>query len=309
MKRTALAALLSLFLLPGASAAPTGDVDVQLLDGSGFYLDEYRGEKPLLLKFWASWCRVCLGQMPAYNELYANYGDRVQFLSVNAAINETLEQARATVEKYALEMPVAYDGSGRLWERFDVIATPMYVLLDRDGAVAYTHYRHDKNLELALDAVLATRAPETAGLEPGSPPRAPVDIDGQPVDLQPADDETLLIYHFATWCETYLRETDPDRVPHCREFRNDVKRLAARNIPGLRIIGFATRNGIAPESVRKYREQHGIEHQLVYDAAGTFAARFGVRDFPYLVVVRDDAMVHSSDRLDAALIQDLVSSR
>lgn len=260
-----------------------------------------------MLKFWASWCSVCLQQMPAYNELHARYGDRVQFLSVNAAINDPLEQARATAGKHALKMPVAYDESGKLWDRFDVIGTPMYVLVDRDGAVVFTHYLHDESLELALDAVLASRAPETAGLEHDSAHRAPADIDGQPFDLEPADNETLVVYHFATWCETYLRETDPDRVPQCREFREGIARLAARSLPGLRIIGFATRNGIDPQSVRQYREQRGIDHQLVYDAAGTFAARFGVRDFPYLVVVRDGAVVHSSDRLDPALLRDLAS--
>jgi thiol-disulfide isomerase/thioredoxin len=302
-----LAALLSLFLLPGASAAPQAAVSVRLLDGGGLSLDEYRGDKPLLLKFWASWCGVCLEQMPAYNDLHARYGDRVQFLSVNAAINDPLEQARATVEKHELKMPVAYDESGQLWDRFDVIATPMYVLLDRGGAVVFAHYLHDENLEHALEAAIASRAPESAGLEPDRAPRTPTDIDGQPFDLEADDNETLVVYHFATWCETYLRETDPERIPRCREFRESIDRLAARNLPLLRIIGFATSNGIDAESVRQYREQHGIDHQLVYDRAETFAARFGVRDFPYLVVVRDGAVVHSSDRLDPALLRDLAS--
>jgi hypothetical protein len=51
MKRYVLAAILSLFLSTGASAAPPADVAVQLLDGGAFSLDEYRGEKPVLLQF------------------------------------------------------------------------------------------------------------------------------------------------------------------------------------------------------------------------------------------------------------------
>lgn len=305
MKRTVVQIILWLFLLPGASGATTSDFSVNLLGGGRFTLHEYRGEKPVLLKFWATWCAACLKEMPAYRELHAEYGARVQFLAVNVAINDPLRKVRAAVREHELTMPVAYDAAGRLWQQFNVIGTPMYVLIAGDGTIAFTGHRHDERLALAMDAVLARRIVDTEQNGPADIPDGLADIDGKPVQLATGKNEMLVVYHFAAWCESYLRETYPEHAERCRQFRGNIGTLVALELPGTRFIGFATRYSSSRESVQQYRARYGIVHQLVFDTTGVFAERFGVRDFPHVVVIRNGAVVHSADRIDAGLIENL----
>ena len=107
--------------------------------------------------------------MPAYIELHETYGERVQFLAVNVAVSDPLERVIEAVESFDLQMPVAYDETGELWDKFDVVGTPAYVLLDRSGNVAFRSYGHNEELVVALDNVVTpirdnNAEPEDAGL-------------------------------------------------------------------------------------------------------------------------------------------------
>lgn len=299
MKKFVMPALFWLFLLPGSSGAePVTDFSAKLIDGGVFSLSEYRGDKAILLKFWATWCRTCLKQMPDYRKLHEKYGERVQFLSVNVAVNDPLEKVRAAVREHRLTMPVTYDEEGTLWNQFGIMGTPMYALIDNRGEIIFRGYHHDENLELALEGLPGERKQITFNL-----PKYLVDVTGNPLQVETGRDETLVAYHFATWCESYLQETDAERVRKCREFRTGIERLS--QLANIRLVGFATRYSSDKESVLRYRRQHRIDHPLVFDESGTFAEQFGVRDFPHLVVLRNNSVVRHRDHIDAALIEQL----
>lgn len=298
MKYIALPALFWLLVISATSAAATADFSVPLINGGEFSLREYRHKKPVLLKFWATWCRACLKQMPAYSALYEKYGKQVQFLSVNVAVNDPLEKVRATVREYGLQMPVTYDRTGTLWNQFGVMGTPTYVLIDNAGNIAFRGHRHDENLEKALDRLTASGRPTAFNL-----PQHLADIDGKPVTLESKKGKTLVAYRFATWCESYLRETDPQRVQKCRAFRQGIERLARET--DVRLVGFASRYSSDRDSVLRYRRQNHIAHPLVFDEEGVFTKRFGVRDFPHLVVLRNNRVLLHADHVDTTLIDQL----
>ena len=110
-------------------AADNESVVARLLNGSTYDVLDAGSEEPVLLKFWATWCVACLQEMPAYVELHEKYGERVRFLAVNVAVSDPRDRVASTVDQYELSMPVAYDESGDLWNRYDIIGTPTYVLL------------------------------------------------------------------------------------------------------------------------------------------------------------------------------------
>ncbi|MBB3062529.1 TlpA family protein disulfide reductase [Microbulbifer rhizosphaerae] len=299
MKKFVTPALFWLFLLPGSSIAePVADFSVKLIDGGEFSLHRGAKGKPLLLKFWATWCRACLKQMPDYRKLYKQYGKRVQFLAVNVAVNDSPEQVSAAVREHELTMPVAYDETGELWSRFNVMGTPMYLLLNAEGEIVFSGYRHDERLKQALEKL--PTAEQSAAPEP---PPVLTDLDGNTLQLVAGPGEILVAYHFATWCESYLTDTDAERAKACAEFRQGINRLG--QIPGVRLIGFATRYSSDTESLQRYRQQYRIDHSLVFDRAGIFARHFAVRNFPHLVVLRHGAAPRHWQRIDENLLQQL----
>src|SRR3989338_1707700 len=59
------------------------DFEVQLSDGSTFKLSDYRGEKPVLIEFWATWCPYCKRDFNTVKNIYPDYEDDVVFLAID----------------------------------------------------------------------------------------------------------------------------------------------------------------------------------------------------------------------------------
>lgn len=53
-----------------------------------------KSEKPVIVDFWAPWCGPCMMTKPILEKLAKEYGDRVEFMPVNA------DEAREVIEQY-----------------------------------------------------------------------------------------------------------------------------------------------------------------------------------------------------------------
>ncbi len=103
----------------------------QVIGGGVIDTVELRG-KPLLLVFWAPWCKVCATEMPLINDLQASFGKDANVLGVG------LSGPRADMEEFVRNhepgFPNVY-GDQDIAARFGIRAFPTMVLLDGDGAV------------------------------------------------------------------------------------------------------------------------------------------------------------------------------
>ncbi len=107
--------------------------DFDLLDGSRLPASELRG-KVLVHMFWATWCPICLDDLPNLQRLHAAYASRgfeVIALSV--------DRNRADVEKFwrrhAYRFPVAMRTMEMRDEYGDLTGTPTFLITDRHGIV------------------------------------------------------------------------------------------------------------------------------------------------------------------------------
>lgn len=106
--------------------------------------------KPTLLWFWAPHCTFCRAEAPALLEFAKTYGDQVQILGLGAQDN--LDQAvdfLADTSTQKLEM--VWDASGKSWLHYKVTNQPTVVVLDAQGKVTKTWFRHFDAKEI-LDA-------------------------------------------------------------------------------------------------------------------------------------------------------------
>ncbi len=97
--------------------------------------------KPVVVNFWATWCGYCVEELPDFNKLAAEYGDRVQFMMVDLpdGYRETKNSALSFVEQNQYTFPVFFDADYSASTAYSVQSIPMTLLIDKDGNLYKTH--------------------------------------------------------------------------------------------------------------------------------------------------------------------------
>lgn len=123
----------------GGTATSGGDTAAEVSftasDGSSHTLAEMQGT-PVVLNMWATWCKPCVKEMPAFDEVAAGT-DTVRIIGVNVA------DEAADAEAFAQELGVTYeqftDPSGELSDAFEVTGLPATAFIDAQGNVVDVH--------------------------------------------------------------------------------------------------------------------------------------------------------------------------
>lgn len=90
--------------------------------------------KPLVLRFWADWCKFCEPEMKLIDTVRQRYQDRgLEILAVNAG------QDKATIEAFMQKLgvgyPAALDESSKIAKSYGVVGLPTTYLIDGQGIV------------------------------------------------------------------------------------------------------------------------------------------------------------------------------
>jgi len=140
-----------------APAAPA--ITVRLLDGSAtFDSRALLGKKVLLVRFQASWCKVCAQEAGDVERIHQTYGPRgVQVLAIH--VQDAEADARSFLEKAGATYPAALDPKLRIGNRFGFKGTPYTVVVDRKGEIVARIHGSATELRMraALDPVLERR--------------------------------------------------------------------------------------------------------------------------------------------------------
>lgn len=153
---------------PAADAAPTPtpalamapDFTVYDADGEPVRLSDFRGT-PVVINFWASWCGPCQNEMPDFEQAYADYGDEIEFVMLNATYGrETMDSARSFLEESGYTFPVYYDTDADAAAAIGVTAFPTTLFIGPDGTLtAYAISMLDaETLQRGIDMLLDSAA-------------------------------------------------------------------------------------------------------------------------------------------------------
>lgn len=103
------------------------------LDGQPVDAAQFAG-KPVLVKFFAQYCKPCKETLPAAERIHeANPG--VVFIGVDE--DESVDAANGIVQQYGLTFPVIHDESNVLSGRFRVSSMPMTFVADASGVIRW----------------------------------------------------------------------------------------------------------------------------------------------------------------------------
>lgn len=282
----------------GLVGKPGPSLMLRSIDGGTIDVTNTYGRKPIYLKLWATYCIPCRAQMPGFQKIYEAYGDRMQIVAVDAGIGDDPAKVRTFVARANMGMPVAID-DGTLGAFLRLEATPFHLLIGRDGRIAYAGHQDGPRLDAAIQRVL------TSDARPGRVDKSPVDSitrlepgdmvpaldlrggDDRPVRFAPgATGRSRAILFTAVWCETYLKDTEPETVAACRRARERVDTLSQTE--AVEWIGVVAHLWTTPKSLASYEARLKPRVPMAVDTEGFAFRRFGIQRLPAVALINPD---------------------
>lgn len=287
-ERRARTAGASLIGQPGPAAV------LETIDGQKIDLAELYGEKPVYLKFWATWCVPCRQQMPGFEQLQKTMGDKVQVIAVNTGFTDDIDSIRAYRKEHQLTMPIVIDDGG-LAADLNLRVTPQHVVIGRDGRISHIGHLDDQALHAALERAVseqpasASRSKTDAAAE--TPQFAVGDtvtdlsietLDGDQVKLGKGDKPRALVF-FAPWCESYLEESRPETSQACLRVRKDVDSLMGQS--DIEWLGVSSGLWVSASDLQDYKSTTPTTLPLALDEQDELFRAFAIRDIPTVILL------------------------
>lgn len=145
--------------LAGTGQETAPDFTLDDLRGDPVTLTDALADGPVIVDFWATWCRPCRRALPRLQKLAVKYEGRVRVLAVSIDGPRSRAQIAPTVRTLGLTMPVLLDADKTVASLYRVTTIPTTFLIAPDGRIAAVHngFRDGeiKRLAAEIDRLLA----------------------------------------------------------------------------------------------------------------------------------------------------------
>jgi len=153
-----------------AASEKAPDFTLKNLSGKDVKLTELLKDGPVVIDFWATWCKPCIKGFPQLQKLFDNYrncGMKVVAVSIDGPRSSSRVGSFIKSKGYTFE--VLLDSSQKVAKKYHVSSVPRTVLVGTDGAILYsvTGYRPGHHEELA--ETMKELFPEECPEEPATP--------------------------------------------------------------------------------------------------------------------------------------------
>jgi peroxiredoxin len=157
--------LLVLTLVAASIGAESKAPDFALpnIDGKEVKLADLLARGPVIIDFWATWCKPCIKGFPALQQIHEKYkaqGLTVIAVSVDSPKSRSRVSPFISSQKYTFE--VLLDIEGKVAQKYNAVAIPRTVLINPKGEIIYTAvgYRptNEEQLDEAVQSVLPKKA-------------------------------------------------------------------------------------------------------------------------------------------------------
>lgn len=240
--------------------------------------------KPTYIKLWASWCQPCLEQMPHFEKLYQEYGDKVNFVAVNININEKRQEISKVQQRFKLSMPIYLDQQGQLALALGLVGTPYSVLLNQKGEKLYSSHESDA----ALDGFISRLA---QGQQlPAETATSDMTAAAQQKLLANYQTGEQLVFFTATWCDWYLAESRPEMAKQCKDAQAGLNQLAAL-LPQKNWSGVVNHLWTDDKALTEFNTLYQMKVPFQIDSYGVLFQHFNVRSIPVLLKIKDGKKV------------------
>ena len=109
------------------------DFILNSLNGEKVQLSSFRGNKAVILNFWASWCPPCRQEMPAFEKIYRENKGNLEIIGIN--LQESPEAVRKSIGEIQVSYPILLDPDKSAREAYNVFTQPVTYFIGVDGRI------------------------------------------------------------------------------------------------------------------------------------------------------------------------------
>jgi len=148
--------VLSIFLLILFSISLTAQsinhLHLKTVDNKRFEVKKYLEKGPVVIAFWATWCKPCRKELPALKKVYDKYtNDGLTILAISIDSPRSMSKVKNFVKKSDLPYIFLIDPNGEESTKLQVKDIPYTLLANQSGKIVYTHRGYRKGDEKKLD--------------------------------------------------------------------------------------------------------------------------------------------------------------
>ena len=151
MKKTILLTLMLAAAMTASAVLP--DVTLRDIHGHDIQVAELaKTGKPVIISFFATWCKPCMRELKAMHDYYADWQDdhglTIYLVSVDQA--QDAQKVKPLVDGNGWEYQVLLDPNGELKRAMNVQSIPHLFVLNKKGDIVYNHIGYTEGDELEL---------------------------------------------------------------------------------------------------------------------------------------------------------------
>lgn len=274
-------------LLPFAKAANLPEelltMPIYLTTGEVVTLKQYQGKKPVYLKFWATWCKPCLKQMPHFEEVNQQYGNDLVVIAINLGMNDDITALTKVQKEFNLSMSMAIDKSGDLAQGFRLLGTPYHLLFDKQMNLVHIGHEADESIDNKI--ALVTRGKEIDLLANNV-----ITASEAPLKLNLEDDKVHALFFSATWCDWYHQDLRPEVAKQCILAQKSVNKFSQK-YESIAWQGVISRLWTGQAELSNYIKKYQIKHPIAIDVSNSLFHQYEIKDLPSLVIVKEGKVI------------------
>ena len=142
MKKILISLLLLVPTISFAQIKNLPNVDVKKIDGSSFNFKNIDNNgSPIVISFWATWCKPCTKELNNIAELYEDWQDETNVKLVAVSIDDRRSQSKVApyVNSSGWEYEIYIDPNSDLKRAMGVSTVPHTFLLDKNKQIIWQH--------------------------------------------------------------------------------------------------------------------------------------------------------------------------
>ena len=127
------------------------------LDGDLVELNAEVGDGPILLSFWATWCKPCIEELKEYKKIYEEYKDKgFKMFAISTDDERTVAKVKPFVKSKNFKFPVLLDTNSDVARLYYAQSVPYSVILDKKGYIIYSHLGYMRGDEVKVKDIISS---------------------------------------------------------------------------------------------------------------------------------------------------------